>query len=616
MDNENKSAVKKKKTGISKKLLELTKDPFLNLNNSKEIEKKSVVNEEKNKKTAKKSKGMKSEEIVTDKTYIIPLGGLEEVGKNMTLFQYRDEIVIIDAGLSFPSDEHLGIDLIIPNISYLESNVDKVKALLITHGHEDHIGAVPFLYQKLGNQIDAYGTKLTMAIVESKFERKDIKKPKFNVVPTRKVIKISKYFTAEFISVTHSIADACAICLKSPTATIIHTGDYKIDLSPVKGDGFDFARMSQLGEEGVDILLADSTNSLVPGYTPSERTVGKNIDDEVSKAKGRVILAAFASHVHRIQQIINVAIKYKRKIAIDGRSMLKIFDICQNLEYLDMPKDLIIDIEKAETMREDQVLIICTGTQGEPLAALSRIANGTHKYITLRETDTVIISSTPIPGNEKATSKNVNQLLKRQADVVFERSVGVHVSGHASQDEEKLMLNLVKPKYFMPVHGEYAMLKKHKEMAVLTGVPEENVILAENGSKIELTKNSCKVVGKVPAGLTLIDGSRISDVGNTVLRDRQSLADDGIFVVTIPYYKTRKFGEQLEIVTRGFVYIKDAEELLTETKEIIKLELKNIESQNIQDIAKIKQILKNKIADYLYKKTDRSPMILPVIVEV
>ncbi len=614
MEDTKKKVVQTKKTSMSKKLLEITRDPFLDMDTQENEE--VIVKSEDFSKNTKKKKETKSEEIVTDKTYVIPLGGLEEVGKNMTLFQYRDEIVIIDAGLSFPSDEHLGIDIIIPNLSYLESNVDKIKALLITHGHEDHIGAVPYLYQKLGNHIDMYGTKLSMALAESKFDRKDIKKPKIHTVPTRKVIKISKYFTAEFISITHSIADSCAICLKSPTATIIHTGDFKIDLSPVKGDGFDFARMSRLGEEGVDMLLSDSTNSLVVGYTPSERVVGKNIDEEVSKAKGRVILAAFASHVHRIQQIINVAVKYNRKIAIDGKSMLKIFDICQNLGYLDIPKNLIVDIEKAETIRENEVLIICTGTQGEPLAALSRIANGTHKYITLRESDTVIISSTPIPGNEKATSKNVNQLLKRQADVVFEKSVGVHVSGHASQEEQKLMLNLVKPKYFMPVHGEYAMLKKHKESAVMTGVPEENVILVENGFKIELTPNSCKVVGKVPAGLTLIDGSRIGDVGNTVLKDRQSLADDGIFVVNIPYYKTGKFGEQFEIVTRGFVYTKDAEQLLQETKEMIRLELKNIESSNIQEISKIKQILRGKISDYLYKKTDRSPMILPVILEV
>ncbi len=592
------------KVKLSKKLKELTSMPVSN--EKKQVKKKVIKNK-------KKPYDVDSS---TEKTYVIPLGGLEEVGKNMTAFMYKDEMIIVDAGLSFPSDEHLGIDLIIPNIAYLEANVNKIKALLITHGHEDHIGAIPFLYQKLGNQIDMYGTKLSLALAKAKFEKKDIKKPKTHTVVPRKVIKISKYFTAEFISITHSIADSCAICIRTPSATIVHTGDFKIDLSPVKGDGFDFAGLSKLGEEGVDLLLSDSTNSLVPGYTPSEKTVGKNIDEEVAKAKGRVILAAFASHVHRIQQIINVAVKYGRKIAIDGRSMLKIFDICEKLGYLDIPKDIIIDITQSEKMQDNKVMIICTGTQGEPLAALSRIANGTHKYITLRETDTVIISSTPIPGNEKATSKNVNQLLKKQADVVFERSVGVHVSGHASQEEQKLMLNLVKPTFFMPVHGEYSMLKKHKESAIMTGVKPENVILAENGFKIALTHDSCKVVDKVPAGLTLIDGSRINDVGNSVLKDRQSMADDGIFVANIPLYKTGKFGDNIEIVTKGFVYVKDAEQLLADSKEMIKLELRNIEGMNLSDKTKMRQILRKKISDYLYKKTDRSPMILPIILEV
>lgn len=343
----------------------------------------------------------------------------------MTAIQYKDEIIIVDAGLSFPSDEHLGIDIILPNISFLEQNAEKVKALLITYGHEDHIGAIPYVYSKLGNKIDMYGAKLSIALAKSKFEGKSIAMPKCHVVSTRKPIKISKYFTAEFISITHSIADSCAINIKTPSASILHTGDFKIDLTPVKGEGFDFTRIAQLGEQGVDLLLSDSTNSLVSGYTPSEKTVGKNIEEEVSKAKGRVILAAFASHIHRIQQIINCAIKSKRKIAIDGRSMIKIFDICQKLKYLDMPRNILIDIEKAEKLPDNQVMVLCTGTQGEPMAALSRIANGTHKYITLRPTDRVIISSTPIPGNEKATSKNVNQLLKKQACVIFEKSVGV-----------------------------------------------------------------------------------------------------------------------------------------------------------------------------------------------
>ena len=552
-----------------------------------------------------------------EKVYVIPLGGIEEIGKNMTAFQYKDEIIIVDAGLTFPEDEHLGIDVIIPDFSYLESNRDKVKALLLTHGHEDHIGAIPYLYQKLGSEdIPMYGGRLTLELAKAKFEKRDAKLPKEKIIKGRSILKISKYFTVEFISVTHSIADCYAICIKTPAATILHTGDFKVDLTPVDGEGFDFGRLAQLGEEGVDLLLSDSTNAQIPGFTPSERTVGESLTDEFSKAQGRIILAAFASHVHRLQQIIYIAEKNGRKIAIDGRSMVKIFEICSNLGYLKIPKGIMIDIDKVETLPADKVLILCTGTQGEPLAALSRIANGSHKYISLREGDTVVISATPIPGNEKAAYKNINQLMKRHANVVFERGVGIHVSGHGCQEEQKLMLNLIKPKFFMPVHGEFVMLKKHKELAEAVGIPSNNIILAENGMKLELTKSNFKAVGKVPSGVTLIDGFGIGDIGNAVLKDRQNLADDGIVIISISQYKTGKFSKQIELVTRGFVYNKDAESLLTETKELIRLELENMETQDVKEIGKIKQRLKLKIGEFLNKKTDREPIILPIIMEV
>lgn len=552
-----------------------------------------------------------------EKVYVIPLGGIEEIGKNMTAFQYKDEIIIVDAGLTFPEDEHLGIDVIIPDFSYLESNRDKVKALLLTHGHEDHIGAIPYLYQKLGSEdIPMYGGRLTLELAKAKFEKRDAKLPKEKIIKGRSILKISKYFTVEFISVTHSIADCYAICIKTPAATILHTGDFKVDLTPVDGEGFDFGRLAQLGEEGVDLLLSDSTNAQIPGFTPSERTVGESLKDEFAKAQGRIILAAFASHVHRLQQIIYIAEKYGRKIAIDGRSMVKIFEICSNLGYLKIPKGIMVEIDKVETLPANQVLILCTGTQGEPLAALSRIANGSHKYISLREGDTVVISATPIPGNEKAAYKNINQLMKRHANVVFEKVVGIHVSGHGCQEEQKLMLNLIKPKFFMPVHGEYVMLKKHKELAEAVGIPSENIILAENGMKLELTKSNFKSVGKVPSGVTLIDGFGIGDIGNAVLKDRQNLADDGIVIISISQYKTGKFSKQIELVTRGFVYNKDAESLLTETKELIRLELENMETQDVKEIGKIKQRLKLKVGEFLNKKTDREPIILPIIMEV
>ena len=552
-----------------------------------------------------------------EKMYVIPLGGIEEIGKNMTAFQYKDEIIIVDAGLTFPEDEHLGIDVIIPDFSYLESNRDKVKALLLTHGHEDHIGAIPYLYQKLGSEdIPMYGGRLTLELAKAKFEKRDAKLPKEKIIKGRSILKISKYFTVEFISVTHSIADCYAICIKTPAGTILHTGDFKVDLTPVDGEGFDFGRLAQLGEEGVDLLLSDSTNAQIPGFTPSERTVGESLKDEFSKAQGRIILAAFASHVHRLQQIIYIAENYGRKIAIDGRSMVKIFEICSNLGYLKIPKGIMVEIDKVETLPASQVLILCTGTQGEPLAALSRIANGSHKYISLREGDTVVISATPIPGNEKAAYKNINQLMKRHANVVFEKVVGIHVSGHGCQEEQKLMLNLIKPKFFMPVHGEYVMLKKHKELAEAVGIPSENIILAENGMKLELTKSNFKSVGKVPSGVTLIDGFGIGDIGNAVLKDRQNLADDGIVIISISQYKTGKFSKQIELVTRGFVYNKDAESLLTETKELIRLELENMETQDVKEIGKIKQRLKLKVGEFLNKKTDREPIILPIIMEV
>ena len=552
-----------------------------------------------------------------DKMYIIPLGGIEEIGKNMTAFQYKDEIVIVDAGLTFPEDEHLGIDVIIPDFAYLESNRDKIKALLLTHGHEDHIGAIPYLYQKLGSEdIPMYGGRLTLELAKAKFERKDAKLPKEKIIKGRSILKISKYFTVEFISVTHSIADCYAICIKTPAGTILHSGDFKVDLTPIDGEGFDFGRLAQLGEEGVDLLLSDSTNAQIPGFTPSERTVGESLTDEFSKAQGRIILAAFASHVHRLQQIINIAEKHGRKIAIDGRSMVKIFEICSNLGYLKIPRGIMVDINRVESLPANQVLIICTGTQGEPLAALSRIANGSHKHISLREGDTVVISATPIPGNEKAAYKNINQLMKRNANVVFEKVVGIHVSGHGCQEEQKLMLNLVKPKFFMPVHGEYMMLKKHKELAEAVGIPSNNILLAENGMKLELTKSKFRSVGRVPSGATLIDGFGIGDIGNAVLKDRQNLADDGIVIISVSQYKTGKFSRQVELVTRGFVYNKDAESLLAETKELIKLELENLESQEIKEIGKVKQKLKIKVGEFLNKKTDREPIILPIIMEV
>ena len=554
-----------------------------------------------------------------EKVYVIPLGGIEEVGKNMTLIQYRDEIVIVDAGLTFPDDELLGIDLVIPDYTYLDKNVEKIKGLLLTHGHEDHIGGLPYLYNKLKKDFPIYGGKLTLALARTKLDGQipnTLNVPMKEVVGREK-IKIGKYFEVEFIRVTHSIADAYSIAIKTPAGTIVHTGDFKVDLTPVDGIGMDFQRLAALGEEGVDLLLSDSTNSEIPGFTPSERSVGEAFRTEFSKAPGRIIVAAFASHIHRLQQIIDITKETGRKIAIDGRSMVKVFEIASDLGYLKVPDDIMVNLNTVESMKDNNVVILCTGTQGEPMAALSRIAKRMHKHIKIKEGDTVIISATPIPGNEKAVINNINNLLKHEAEVVFQKVTGIHVSGHGSKDEQKLYLNLIKPKFFMPVHGEYKMFKAHKQSAIECGVPAENIILSFNGAKIELTKSSCKINGKVPAGATLVDGLGVGDVGNIVLRDRQHLAQDGIVIVPVTLSKeTGKILSGPDIITRGFVYSRESDELIKETVELLKKELKTFEDKGVTEWSVLKNSIKETASRYLFEKIKRNPIILPIIMEV
>lgn len=566
------------------------------------------VNEEKKIKEAKE-----------EKMYVIPLGGLDEVGKNMTLVQYRDEIIIIDSGVTFPDDGLLGIDLVIPDFNYIESNKDKVKGLFITHGHEDHIGSVPYLYEKIDKNIPVYGGKLSLALIKSKFESGEVSKvlPKMREVKGRDKVRVGKYFEIEFISVTHSIADAYAVVVTTPAGRVMYTGDFKIDLTPVDGDGVDFLRLAQIGEEGVDLLLSDSTNSEVDGFTPSEKSVGEAFKVEFAKAKGRIIVAAFASHVHRLQQIVNIAHEYHRKIAIDGRSLVKVFDIASSLGYLKLPEKIMIPLSEVDTLKDNKVVILCTGTQGEPMAALSRIARNIHKHTKVKEGDTVIISATPIPGNEKAVSNNINSLLKYDANVVFKKIAGIHVSGHASKEEQRLMLNLIKPKNFMPVHGEFKMLKAHKETAIETGIPKNNIIIGMNGSKVEVTKSGAKLKGKVSAGATLVDGLGVGDIGHVVLRDRQQLSQDGVVILTIAMDKeTGKIVGGPEIVTRGFVYSKDSEDILTEALESIKIKLKELEDLKIKDWTTIKNSIKDIAGKVFYNRIKRTPVILPIIMDV
>lgn len=553
-----------------------------------------------------------------DKLYVIPLGGLEEIGKNMTIIQYKDEILVIDSGLAFPDDELLGIDLVIPDFTYLEKNREKIKGIVLTHGHEDHIGGLPYLYNKINRNTPIYGGKLTLALAEAKFERisssEDI--PKIEV-KGRDKIEIGKYFQVEFISTTHSIADAYSIAITTPVGIVLHTGDFKIDLTPVDGEGVDFYKFAEYGEKGVLLMLSDSTNAEVEGFTKSESKVGEALKQEFEWAKGRIVVAAFASHVHRLQQIVEVSKSLKRKIAIDGRSMVKVFDIASRLGYLNYTEDMLIQLKDVDNYNDDEVVILCTGTQGEPLAALSRIAKGMHKHINIKEGDTVIISATPIPGNEKAVYNNISKLLKNDAEVIYEKVAGIHVSGHGSQEELRLMLNMIKPKFFMPVHGEFKHLKKHRDLAIDCGIDKNNIIIADNGAKIEVTKSTIKIAGKVPSGETLIDGLGVGDVGNIVLRDRQNLAQDGIVIVVMTISgKTGEIVAGPDIITRGFIYARESEALIKETTEIMRQELKRHEQEGTKEWAVLKSAVKEVAGNYFYEKTKRNPVILPIIMEV
>ena len=576
----------------------------------------SENSEIKNVKEIKEIKEIK--EPKEEKMYVIPLGGLDEIGKNMSLVQYRDEIIIIDCGVGFPGEGLLGIDLVIPDFSYVENNKNKIKGLFVTHGHEDHIGSIPYLYQKIDKEVSIFSGKLTLALIEGKFENLKMRDlPKMREVKNRSKVKVGKYFNVEFIRVTHSIADSYAVLVTTPAGTVLFTGDFKIDLTPVDGLGTDLARLGQIGEKGVDLLLADSTNSEVEGYTPSERTVGAAFQLEFAKAKGRIIVAAFASHIHRLQQIVTIAESYGRKIAIDGRSLVKVFEVAQKMGYLKIKKDTMISLSDVENEKDNKIVILCTGTQGEPMASLSRIAQNIHKHTKIKEGDTVIISATPIPGNEKAVSKNINNLLKYDAEVIFKKVAGIHVSGHASKKEQELMLNLIKPKYFMPVHGEYKMLKAHIETAIATGVPKANTLLGLNGNKIEITKSGVKIKGKVSAGATFIDGLGVGDIGQTVLRDRQQLSQDGVIIVVFTLNKeTGKIIAGPEIVTRGFTYSKDSDELIQGTIEHINEKLEKLEETKIKDWQPIKNLTKEAVSKFVYSKTKRNPVILPIVMEV
>ncbi len=547
------------------------------------------------------------------KIKIIPLGGLEEIGMNMTAFEYNDGIIVVDCGLSFPSDDMLGIDCVIPDITFLKENIKKVKGFVITHGHEDHIGALPYVLKEIN--VPVYATKLTMGIIEGKLKEHELLK-----AVKRKVVKFGQSihlgdFRIEFIRTNHSIADAAALAIHTPEGIIVHTGDFKVDYTPVFGDAINLARFSELGKKGVLALMCDSTNALRPGFTPSERTVGKTFDHIFSEhTDGRIIIATFASNVDRVQQIINTACKYKRKVIVEGRSMVNIISVAREMGYLKIPENTLISIEEMDSYTDNQLVLITTGSQGESMAALSRMAASLHRKVHIKPSDTIVFSSTPIPGNEKAVTKVINELYQQGAEVIFQDT---HVSGHACQEEIKLMYALVKPKYSIPVHGEYQHLKEHGRLAENMGIPKENIFIMESGDVLALNKDSAKVEGKVPAGSVLVDGLGVGDVGNIVLRDRQNLAENGIIIVVLTLEKyTNQILAGPDIVTRGFVYVRESENLIENAKEVVTEALLDcLESKNV-DWGKIKMVVKDSLGEYLWKTMKRSPMILPIIMEV
>ena len=552
---------------------------------------------------------------MVSKLKIIPLGGLGEIGKNMTAYEFGGDIIVVDCGMGFPDEDMYGVDIVLPDISYLKANAEKIRGLILTHGHEDHIGAVPYVLKEIDMPI--YTTPLTAALVELKLEEHELL---YNTqIFTKKAGSSFRLgcFTVEFIHVNHSIPDAVALAIKTPIGTVIHTGDFKIDLTPIAGGMIDIPRLGQLGNEGVLALLSDSTNVEKPGHSDSERKVGESFDKLFNGCSKRIIITTFASNVHRLQTVINVAAKYGRKVGITGRSMENVLRVASVLEYMKIPDNVLMDIEQLNKLPKNQVVIISTGSQGETMSALYRMAFSEHKQVNVDAGDRVIISASAIPGNENTISRVIDELFHKGAEVIYDRHTDLHVSGHACQEEQKMMLGLVKPKFFIPVHGEYRMLVKHAELGKLMGVLPRNIVIAENGKVIEVTKKSIKCEDSVQSGAVMVDGSGIGDVGSVVLRDRHKLAEDGMVVVILPYSSdAHALISEPEIVTRGFIYVKEAEGIMEELKRVAIESVVACEEHKINDWSAIKSRVKNNISGYLYKTTRRSPMILPVITEV
>lgn len=547
------------------------------------------------------------------KLKIIPLGGVGEIGKNMTVIEYGSDIIIVDCGMSFTDEEMPGIDVVIPDMTYIEKNAANVRGILITHGHEDHIGAVPYALQKLN--VPVYATKLTIALIEQKLTEIKVDHADLNCVSPGDTIRLG-CFSVEFIKTSHSIAGACALAINTPIGTLIHTGDFKVDYTPIDGEPIDIARLAYYGSRGVLALMSDSTNVENEGHTPSERGIGKTFEHCFDKAKGRVVVATFASNIYRIQQIADVAISFGRVVCFQGRSMVKIAEIAKELGYLQLPDESVVEVGQLKKYRDDQICVITTGSQGEPMSGLFRMANSSHK-VNVGKGDMVIISASSIPGNEKSVGRVINQLYQHGAKVIYERMADVHVSGHACKEELKLMLTLTKPRFFIPVHGEARHLYQHKELAEELGISEGDIFVTEIGDVVELTRNKGRIAGSVTAGSVMVDGSGIGDIGNVVLRDRKLLSEDGIFTVVITLNKqTGALLAQPEILSRGFVYEKNSEELLKETRELVKTKAAQFEKNHRSSWSSIKNDIRNSIKNYLYERTKRRPMVMPIIIEI
>mgnify|MGYP002559642487 CR=1 FL=1 len=604
----NKEKLENKKTEIKEKKV-ATK-------NTKEGEKK-VTKRPYNRKNKKTENTKKGEKIFKEpKLKIIPLGGLHEIGKNITVFEYENEIIVVDCGLSFPEDDMLGVDLVIPDITYLEKNVKKIKGLVITHGHEDHIGSVPYLLKKIN--IPIYATKLAAGLIRNKLEEhKLLRSTKLIEVMQGETIKLGKNFKVEFIRSSHSIPDSVMLAITTPAGTVLHTGDFKVDYTPIDGKLMDFGRIAELGNQGILALMSDSTNAERKGFTMSESSVGEVFDKLFLHCTKRIVVATFASNVHRVQQIVNSAVKYNRKIAVCGRSMINMITTARELGYIECPENIFIDIDMIKNYTDEQLVIITTGSQGEPMSALTRMAAGDHRKVKITPNDLIIISATPIPGNEKYVSKVIDDLMQIGAEVVYSSLEDIHVSGHACQEEQKLILALTKPKYFIPVHGEYRQLIAHSETAQSMGIDKDNIIMLTNGRVLEIGENGAEFTGTVPSGRVLVDGLGVGDVGNIVLRDRQHLSQDGLIVIVLTMdSQTGEVVAGPDVISRGFVYVRESENLMDDVKNVVRHEIKKCEEKGIRDWSTIKSTTRENLRDYIFAKTKRNPMIIPIIMEV